>query len=121
VVFSSGTSLIARSKDEGPGNYWDTENEISILCEIKHSKNESSNFYGATQGADDVRALANYPGEVDQRVFLFLDWWPIDGNGRQRYQNHHDRLSDEVEALPRPVDIIYISLHGDIRRATLGG
>jgi hypothetical protein len=120
VVFSSETPLIAQSKEEGPGNYWDTENELSILCEIKHSKNESSNFYSQTQGADDVHALAHYPGEVDRRVFLFLDWWPVDGHGRQRYQRHHERLSDEVGALPTPVDIIYIPRHGDIRRTTLG-
>jgi hypothetical protein len=119
-IFAADESLIGQSKAEGPGNYWDTETELSVLCEIKHSKNESANFYAASQGADDVRALAQYPGEVARRVFLFVDWWPVDGNGTRRYETHRNRLLDTVADLPRPVDVIYSPRRGDQHVFTIG-
>jgi hypothetical protein len=111
-IFAADEPLIGQSKAEGPGNYWDTETELSVLCEIKHSKNESSNFYAASQGADDVRALAQYPGEVARRVFLFVDWWPVDGNGTRRYDKHRDQLLDNVGKLSNRVDVVYLPRRG---------
>ncbi|WP_372480050.1 hypothetical protein ACAH01_01750 [Halomicrobium sp. HM KBTZ05] len=119
AVFDTEGPMIGQSKQEGPGNYWDTENELSILCEIKHSKNETSNFYSSSKGADDIEALAQYPGIVERRVFLFIDWWPIDGNGNHRFQQHKERLLDNVGETVVPVDVIYLSRAGDHHEFTI--
>ena len=120
VVFNPEPPLIAQSKAEGPGNYWDTENDISVLCEVKHSKNESSNFFAESNGADDVQALSQYPGSVERRVFLFFDWWPIDGNQSHRYERHRDRLIENVGTVSEPVDVIFLSRIGDYHTFTIG-
>jgi hypothetical protein len=119
VVFGPNRPLVGQSKKEGPGNYWDLQNDIAVLCEAKHSKNEASNFYAPSQGADDVRALARYPGQVGRRVFVFFDWWPVDGNGHRRYSDHRERLLENVGAVANPVDVVYLSRTGDHHRFTI--
>jgi hypothetical protein len=39
VILADDPPLQMQSKRKGPGNYWDSENPISVLCEVKHSKN----------------------------------------------------------------------------------
>jgi hypothetical protein len=119
VVFGPDGPMVGQSKAEGPGNYWDTESSVSVICEIKHSKNESSNFYAPGKGADDVRALANFPGNAGKRVFLFMDWWPVDGNGRHRFEPHRQRLVENVGNLPEPVEVVYLSRLGDCQSFTI--
>lgn len=64
-----------QSKFEGFGEYFDTQNHLSILCELKHSKNYRNSSFGSGW-EDDLDRLANYPGEVTLRAFVFMDVWP---------------------------------------------
>lgn len=121
AVFAPEAPLIMQSKREGPGNYCDTTSELSVLCEFKHSKNESSNFYAPKKGADDIRALATYPGRVGTRAFVFLDWWPRDGNGNYRYDRHEQRLRENIGNLPNEVKVQYIDRAGRIETTEYGG
>lgn len=117
IAFVGSTSpLVMQSKEEGPGNYLDVTNNLSVLCEIKHSKNESSNFYSTKQGARDVRALSQFPGEVGKRVFLFIDWWPRDGYGNERYEKHEQKLRENAVDLCHPVETVYLDRNGRIER-----
>jgi hypothetical protein len=113
---ASDSPLIMQSKEEGPGNYLDVTNRLSVLCEVKHSKNESSNFYSPKKGARDVRALSQYPGEVGKRVFLFVDWWPCYENGNERYEKHEPRLRENVVDLRHPVETVYLDRNGRVER-----
>jgi hypothetical protein len=53
-------------------------------------------------------------------VFLYLDWWPVDGNGRHRYEPHRAKLEDNIGHLDNPVDVVYLSRRGDNEVVTLG-
>ena len=119
VVFEDAT-LKMQSKAEGPGNYCDSSNRVSVLCEIKHSKNESDNLYAENGGAGDIIALSQYPGEVEHRVFVFLDWWPRYKRGDKRYERHFGKLAENVEGeLDQPVETVYVPRTGELRRETL--
>jgi hypothetical protein len=78
--------ILQQSKYEGFGEYFDTQNRLSVLSELKHSKNYRNSSF-ASGWEDDLYRLANYPGEVDLRAFVFMDVWPrrtwaTDGNPR---------------------------------------
>ena len=120
AVFADDPPLIMQSKEEGPGNYMDTENHLSVLCEIKHSKNMSSQFYSESAGTRDVIALSRYPGEVDKRVYLFLDWWPEYKSGEERFGTHWQKLKENTHGrLDNPVDVLYVSRHGKVNEQKL--
>jgi hypothetical protein len=120
VVFDDNPPLIMQSKEEGPGNYMDAENYISVLCEIKHSKNMSSQFYSESAGTRDVIALSRYPGEVGKRVYLFLDWWPEYKRGEERFGTHWQKLKENTHGrLDNPVDVMYVSRHGKVKERSL--
>jgi len=120
AVFASDPPLIMQSKEEGPGNYMDTENNISVLCEIKHSKNMSSQFYSESAGTRDVIALSRYPGGVKERVYLFLDWWPKYKRGKERFDTHWQKLKKNTRGrLDNPVDVLYISRLGKVNERRL--
>jgi len=107
-----------QSKKEGPGDFWDTTNEISVLCEVKHSRNMASRFYG-NSAKDDIVDLSAYPGRAQNRVFLFFDWWPKYRNKSKRYLAHKDRLKRRVlPSIKNPVDIIYVPRKGELERET---
>lgn len=119
VVFEDAI-LKMQSKAEGPGNYCDSSNRISVLCEIKHSKNESDNFYAENGGVGDIIALSQYPDEAEHRVFLFFDWWPRYKRGDERYERHWPKLKKNVKGeLDQPVETVYLPRTGELRRETL--
>lgn len=120
AVFADDPPLIMQSKEEGPGNYMDTENHLSVLCEIKHSKNMSSQFYSESAGTRDVIALSRYPGEVVKRAYLFLDWWPEYKRGEERFDTHWQKLKENTDGrLDNPVDVLYVSRHGKVNEQKL--
>lgn len=120
AVFADESPLIMQSKEEGPGNYMDTENRLSVLCEIKHSMNMSSQFYSKSTGTRDVLALSRYPGEVKKRVYLFLDWWPEYKRGEKRFSTHWQKLKKNTRGrLDNPVDVIYAPRNGEIKERKL--
>lgn len=109
VLFSENNEkLINQSKAMGPGDFWDEKNEISIICEIKHSRNMSNRFYSDKYGAKDVLKLSKLQVETEKRVFLFFDWWPIYKNGKERFQSHIEKLQKNLNDLNKAVTLFYV-------------
>lgn len=111
--------LVMQSKRRGPGNYWDTDNDISVLCEVKHSKNETlSMIFGGDTGlpAKDLKALSDYPGPVQSRVLVFFDWWSTDADGNARFDEFHEQLRDTGYHTGHSVDVLYVPRTGSLRR-----
>lgn len=115
AIFKPDAPLIMQGKREGIGNFIDTETEISVLCEIKHSLNMSGRFRDG--GAADIRALSEFPGEVNRSYFVFLDWWPKDGYEKPTFEADIDRLRDSVADLGAEVDVAYLPRAGEVRFA----
>lgn len=119
VVLSKNEKLIMQSKKPGPGDFWDTANSLSVLCEIKHSRNMVSRFYTWKHGAKDILKLSEYPGEVHKRILLFFEWWPFDSKGSERYPELKAKLEKEVASkLKRTVEVVYIPREGELRKET---
>lgn len=119
IVILDEDPLLMQSKRMGPGNYWDVHNDISVLCEVKHSKNETlSMIFGGDAGlpAKDLKALSDFPGQVENRVLLFFDWWPKTGQGEDRFEDFRQELTDSSYHEGHPVDLLYIPRKGSIER-----
>ncbi|ELY58350.1 hypothetical protein [Natronolimnohabitans innermongolicus] len=113
VVFPGGNQVVMQGKKEGIGNFVDIEHtELSVLCEIKHSMNMSGRFRNG--GETDVQALAEYPGEVGRRYFVFMDWWPQDGYGKTTFEKDLRQLEDKVGELGCRVDVVYLPRSDDL-------
>lgn len=123
VILANDPPLQMQSKRKGPGNYWDTQNSISVLCEVKHSKNMTlGGIYSGDTGLHkkDIRALTTFPGTVDRRVFLFADWWPETYDGENRKNAFFERLEEDIDELTHPVDVIYFPRTGDAEYRRIG-
>jgi hypothetical protein len=113
VVFPERTEVVMQGKKEGIGNFVDIqETELSVLCEIKHSMNMSGQFRSG--GETDIQGLADYPGEVGRRYFLFLDWWPQDGYEKPTFEKDIRQLEQRLGEIDRRVDVAYLPRAGDI-------
>lgn len=112
VVFPPDETVVMQGKKEGVGNFIGAETTLSVLCEIKHSMNMSGQFRSG--GETDVQALAEYPGRVARRYFVFLDWWPRDGYGNRTFEKDVRQLEGRLGALDERVDIAYLPRAGDI-------
>jgi hypothetical protein len=118
VVFAPTAALRMQSKRTGPSNVWDTENEVSVLCEVKHSKNGSIEFDKLTK---DVTTLASLPCAVGRRVLLFVDWWPTYHNGDSRLERVDEwaqTLSTE-DGRSNPVTVEYLPRGGEPQSLTI--
>ncbi|WP_152420261.1 hypothetical protein [Halorubrum distributum] len=114
VVFPEGAEVVMQGKKEGVGNFVDIpRTQLSVLCEIKHSMNMSGQFRNG--GETDVQALAEYPGDVGRRYFLFLDWWPRDGYGKTTFEKDVRQLNERIGEIDRRVDVAYLPRKGDLR------
>lgn len=113
-VFKRDSPLVMQSKRTGPSNYWDTSNDLSILLELKHSKNGTISGMGFIKNiASDLWALADYPGRVEHRAFLLVDWWPEDYRGNRRFPQFKDAITTEIDSLPQPVTVTYLPRDGE--------
>lgn len=113
VVFPPDERVVMQGKKQGVGNFVDaSETRLSILCEIKHSMNMSGQFRSG--GETDIQALAEYPGEVDRRYFLFLDWWPQDGYGNRTFEKDVRQLEKRLGKVDTRVDVAYLPRDGEI-------
>jgi hypothetical protein len=113
VVFPPEERVVMQGKKQGVGNFVDaSETRLSILCEIKHSMNMSGQFRSG--GETDIQALAEYPGEVDRRYFLFLDWWPQDGYGNRTFEKDVRQLEERLGEVDTRVDVAYLPRDGEI-------
>lgn len=119
MVLKSETRIIMQSKKPGPSNHWDTQNEISLLCEIKHSRNMVNRFYSSKQGAKDVKALSEHPSDIEKRAFLFFDWWPKDYYGNWKFEDRFGKLKERIKSLDNPIDIIYLPREGSKQEKTI--
>ncbi|NGM71384.1 hypothetical protein G6M89_20710 [Natronolimnobius sp. AArcel1] len=120
TIFSESESLLLQSKRTGPSNYFDSGNEISVLAEVKHSKNLSGNdFYSQEKGISDIVALSEFPGEVHERTFLFFDWWPEYQDGTERFSKYKSKLLAQLPTLSSPVTIRYLPRIGDEQTFTI--
>lgn len=103
-----------QGKREGIGNLIDIDGTtLSVLCEIKHSRNMSGRFRSG--GRTDIQALSEFPGEVAGRYFVFLDWWPRDAYGTRMFEEDRRRLEEELGPLDTPVDVVYLPREGDLQ------
>lgn len=117
AIFSISNELIMQSKKPGPGDFWDINNDISVLCEVKHSRNMVSRFYTKKYGVRDVTSLAEFPGNVHKRVFVFLDWWPKDHRENEKYGSRLKNLKKYLpKKLSNPVEVVYIPRMGKVNR-----
>jgi len=113
VIFPSGSTVVMQGKKEGIGNFIDlNESTVSVLCEIKHSMNMSGRLRSG--GETDIEALAEFPGEVGGRYFLFMDWWPRDGYGNPTFEKDIQQLRDRLGELDRQVDVVYLPRDGEL-------
>ena len=113
VVFPEGTDVVMQGKKEGVGNFVDIQStQLSVLCEIKHSMNMSGQFRSG--GETDIQALAEYPGEVGRRYFLFLDWWPRDGYGKTTFEKDVRQLKQRIGEVDQRVDVAYLPRKGEL-------
>jgi len=115
AVFEPEASLVMQGKKQGVGNFVDTETSLSVLCEIKHSLNMSGRFRDGAEA--DIRALTEFPGNVDVRYFVFLDWWPLDGHGNRTFRSDLADLRDRLPDLDEPTHVAYLPRQGDIEFA----
>jgi len=107
VVFPDKKEVVMQGKKEGVGNFVDIqETQLSVLCEIKHSMNMSGQFRSG--GETDIQALAEYPGDVGRRYFVFLDWWPLDGYGKTTFQKDIRQLKERIGEISCRVDVAYL-------------
>lgn len=114
VVFPEGTEVVMQGKKEGVGNFVDIQRtKLSVLCEIKHSMNMSGQFRSG--GETDIQALAEYPGEVGRRYFVFLDWWPQDGYGKSTFEKDVRQLEERIDKIACCVDVAYLPRTGDLK------
>ena len=114
AIFDNESPIVMQSKRTGPSNYCDSGNQLSVLAEIKHSKNLSGgDFYHESKGVSDIVALSTFPGEVDRRQFIFFDWWPEYQNGERRYDTYFEKLIENLPELDEPVQVDYIPRSGD--------
>jgi hypothetical protein len=114
AIFGATDELIMQSKHTGPSNYLSTENDISVLIEIKHSKNGSgTDFYHEDRGAADILALSNYPGSVNERAYIFFDWWPEYHSGERRYGKYLDKVQSNISGMENVVHLYYIPRFGE--------
>lgn len=113
VVFLADETVVMQGKKEGIGNFIDAKDtSLSVLCEIKHSINMSGQFRSG--GETDIQALAEYPGEVGRRYFLFLDWWPLDGYGNKTFEKDVRQLENRLGEVEMRVDVAYLPRDGEI-------
>jgi hypothetical protein len=113
VVFPPEQTVVMQGKKQGVGNFVDSsETALSVLCEIKHSMNMSGQFRSG--GETDIQAMADYPGSVDGRYFVFLDWWPQDGYGKETFQKDVQQLEDRLGSIETMVDVAYLPREGSI-------
>ncbi|SDG39231.1 hypothetical protein [Halorientalis regularis] len=113
VVFPADETVVMQGKKEGIGNFIDAKDtSLSVLCEIKHSMNMSGQFRSG--GETDIQALAEYPGEVGRRYFLFLDWWPLDGYGNRTFEKDVRQLENRLDEVEVRVDVAYLPRDGEI-------
>lgn len=113
AVFPTGNKVVMQGKKEGVGNFVDaSRTSLSVLCEIKHSMNMSGQFRSG--GETDVRALAEFPGEVARRYFVFLDWWPRDGYGNRTFEKDVRQLEGRMGSVDEHVDVAYLPRDGKI-------
>ena len=112
VVFPPDERVVMQGKKQGVGNFVDaTDTRLSILCEIKHSMNMRGQ--SRSGGETDIQALAEYPGEVGRRYFLFLDWWPHDGYGNRTFEKDVQQLKDSLDNIETRVDVAYLPRDGE--------
>lgn len=113
VVFPPNEQVVMQGKKQGVGNFVDAEEtRLSVLCEIKHSMNMSGQFRSG--GETDIQALAEYPGSVERRFFLFMDWWPRDGYGSQTFEKDVRQLEERLGEVNTRVDVAYLPRDGPI-------
>lgn len=112
AVFRPDRPLIMQGKKQGVGNFVDTSTPVSILCEIKHSRNESTQLRDGAE--EDIQALAEYPGEAATRYFVFLDWWPRDGYGNQTFQSDMNKIRERLSDVDN-TRIAYLPRRGDMQ------
>lgn len=113
AVFPAGEQVVMQGKKEGVGNFVDVnESSLSVLCEIKHSMNMSGRFRNG--GETDVSALAEFPGEVGRRYFVFLDWWPQDGYGNRTFEKDVQQLENRLSEVEERVDVVYLPREGNL-------
>ncbi|MFC5277360.1 hypothetical protein ACFPM1_01065 [Halorubrum rubrum] len=114
VVFPEKDEVVMQGKKEGIGNFVDIQRtQLSVLCEIKHSMNMSGQFRSG--GEKDIQALAEYPGDVGRRYFLFLDWWPQDGYGKVTFEKDIRQLKERIGDVSSRVDVAYLPRTGDLK------
>lgn len=114
VVFPEGNDVVMQGKKEGVGNFVDIKKtQLSVLCEIKHSMNMSGQFQSG--GETDIQALAEYPGNVGRRYFLFMDWWPQDGYEKTTFEKDVRQLEERIDEIDRRVDVAYLPRAGDLK------
>jgi hypothetical protein len=114
VVFPADSTVVMQGKKEGIGNYIDIQQtELSVLCELKHSMNMSSQFQNG--GETDIMALAAYPGTVGRRYFVFVDWWPNDGYGNATFESDIAQLEDRLGEVTTRVDVAYLPRDGELQ------
>jgi len=121
ALFADDPPLHMQSKRPGPGDHWDVDNDLTMLCEVKHSRNMTNRLYADKYGARDVEALSEYPGSVDHRIFLFVDWWPKNKNGDEQLTKRIDKLRKNVSDLDHSVTVVYIPRCGEVHHEALGG
>lgn len=113
AVFPSRSAVVMQGKKEGIGNFIDlNESTVSVLCEIKHSMNMSGRLRSG--GEKDIQALAEFPGEVSRRYFLFMDWWPRDGYGKLTLEKDIRNLRERLDELDHRVDLVYLPRDGQL-------
>ncbi|WP_226040355.1 hypothetical protein [Natrinema sp. DC36] len=107
AVFPAKSDITMQGKKEGIGNFIDlNRSEVSVLCEIKHSMNMSGRFRSG--GETDIKALAEFPGKVGRRYFLFMDWWPRDGYDNLTLEKDIRQLKDRIDEFDRRIDVGYL-------------
>lgn len=112
VVFPADEPVVMQGKKQGVGSFVDAdETRLSVLCEIKHSMNMSGQFRSG--GETDIEALAEYPGVVKRRYFVFVDWWPRDGYGKATFEKDVRQLEDRLDGVETRVDVVYLPRDGD--------
>jgi hypothetical protein len=99
-------------KSRGPANWFSQENDVELVAEIKHSKtSDEKDFFKRQKGVADIRRLANFSGTDIERVFVFVNHYPINHyTDQNRSKDWWDNLEEnlEDEPLDSPVIVYYI-------------
>ena len=118
ILSDSRNSLYAVSKAMGPVAWDRDKQEISVLCEIKHSRNEGARRWKDVKTVpQDILRISEFmsvSNKVSMGVILFFDFWGDDDTFAKRREEITNEVPKIKENYDEDVYLYYIPRLGKI-------